>query len=213
MPETETKEFDTGAVRSKDGDQFDFMSMPLVGLLGVARTAYEGGEKYGRFNYLLGMPAHTCANRAFRHLLMWAAGDRSEPHLEHAAWNCLAASQSAVLNPEINAAHLPGPGFTVTPEMRAHLEAGKAERNEKRKNGLFDKLSDWSLRKLSEVQRLIKQRQPVSTAAPTRDTFAPMSEAEVKEALVKFHRDWELADKPAATRSMDDGLPRGANGL
>src|SRR5438552_3683984 len=93
-----TASFGTGAIRSADADHLDFTSLPLIGLIGVAKTAAEGGTKYGRFNYMLGMPAHECVKHAIRHLIMFAAGDRSEPHLSHAAWNCMTAEQSMVLN-------------------------------------------------------------------------------------------------------------------
>lgn len=157
----DVRRFASGAVRSKAADTLDFASLPLVGLIGVARTAAEGGTKYGRWNYALGMEAHECVNHALRHLVLWMAGDRSEPHLEHASWNCLAASQSAVLHPEINAPHCPGPGLTITPAIRDHLEAGKAERDARRRRGEFDTLGEWSLRELPEVARLLEQRRAV----------------------------------------------------
>jgi hypothetical protein len=157
--------FGTGAVRSADADHLDFMSMPLIGLIGVARTAYEGGTKYGRFNYMLGMPAHTCVNHAIRHLILWAMGDRSEPHLSHAAWNCMTAEQSATLNPELNAPHLPGPGFTLTDEVIEHLNAGKAERDRKRAAGEFARLADWAIDRLPEVRTILKQRRRVNELA------------------------------------------------
>jgi Domain of unknown function (DUF5664) len=159
-PVEPTAQLPTGAVRSADADHLDFMSMPLIGLLGVARTAHEGGVKYGRFNYMLGMPAHVCANHAVRHLVLWAMGDRSEPHLSHAAWNCMTAEQSLVLEPELNAPHLPGPGYTLTPEMLAFLQAGKRERDQKRRSGLFARLGEWTIERLPEIAKLLRVRRP-----------------------------------------------------
>lgn len=41
-------------------------------------------------------------NHAIAHLYAYLSGDRSEDHLAHAAWNCLAACHSEELWPELN---------------------------------------------------------------------------------------------------------------
>lgn len=151
----------TGAVRSADADHMDFTSLPLIGLIGVARTAGEGATKYGRYNYMMGMPVHQYINHAFRHLVMNTLGDRSEPHLEHAAWNILAAIQSYTLDPELNAKHLLGPGATITPEMKADLDANRDDLAAKRKAGVFVKVGEWSLHKLAEIQTILGQRHSI----------------------------------------------------
>ena len=56
----------TWAVRSADANHLDFASLPLIGLIGVARTAAEGAAKYGRFNYMLGVPVHNLLNHVIR---------------------------------------------------------------------------------------------------------------------------------------------------
>jgi hypothetical protein len=156
---SDDNKFGTGAVRSADADHLDFLSMPLIGLIGMARTTYEGGSKYGRFNYMKGMPAHVCVNHAIRHLVMWGMGDRSEPHLSHAMWNCAAADQSMVLNPELNAPHLPGPGYTLTPEILKYLDEQAPALAEKRKDKEWlKKLGGWVISGLAEIQTILGQR-------------------------------------------------------
>jgi hypothetical protein len=41
-------------------------------------------------------------NHALRHIYRFLDGDRSEPHLAHAAWNVLAAIHSHARWPELN---------------------------------------------------------------------------------------------------------------
>lgn len=173
-----TTEFDTGAVRSSDAGHLDFASLPLIGLIGVARTATEGGTKYGRYNYMLGMPAHDLLNHSVRHVVLWLLGDRSEPHLEHAAWGLLAAIQSHALDPALSAPHLLGPGATVSPEVKAHLEANAATLAEKRRAGRFDGIGEWSLRDVPEVARLLGQREALfAQRASAASQFAANAEA------------------------------------
>lgn len=193
--------FDTGAVRSADRNHLDFTSLPIIGLLGLARTAHEGGSKYGRFNYLQGLPPHDAVNHAIVHLLMWSAGDRSEPHLSHAAWGCLVAAQTDLLNPELSAPHLPGPGFTLTEAMLAHLEANKEDLARRRAAGEFD--GTWDLKDVPEVARLLEQRQRgQSEKAPTTELGVlgsiaddvPSDQAKPACALPKIigHKAWLL---------------------
>jgi hypothetical protein len=186
MPENADNRFATGAVRSADADHLDFMSMPLVGLLGVARTAFEGGSKYGRYNYMKGMPAHVCINHAFRHLVLYAMGDRSEPHLSHAAWNCMTAEQSAILNPELNTPHLPGPGYVLTPETLAHLDAEAPKLAEKRKDKEWLKtIGGWAIGGLTEIKTILGQRNAVQKCQNVANAgFAIKNYIRQKKAVV-----------------------------
>jgi hypothetical protein len=159
------------------------MSLPLVGLLGAARTSAEGATKYGRLNYLQGMPLHDILDHVFGHLVMYALGDRSEPHLEHMAWGSMCAVQSSILHPELNAPHLPGPGVTLTPEARAYLDEHKADLAARRKAGEFADIGNWSLRDLPEIRRLLQQRAEVLSAKtpPTLKVFEALPEADVDD--------------------------------
>lgn len=145
----------TGAVRSSDVDKYSFSSIPPIGLLAVARTAGEGAEKYGRFNYMRGFPVYVYLDHAEMHITRYKAGDRTEPHLEHAAWNLMSAIQSAVLDPELSAPHMLGPGATLTPEMLKHMEETDPVLKERRKTS---KPEPWSTETLPEVVQILKQR-------------------------------------------------------
>ena len=149
----------TGAVRSSDANHLDFASLPLIGLIGVARTAAEGAAKYGRFNYMLGFPVHDLLNHAIRHIVMFLLGDRSEPHLEHAAWGLLAAIQQNALDPEHSAPHLLGPGATLTDAVQQELKKNAPRLASRRKKKDFVVAGSWSLEDLVEIRQHLKQRQ------------------------------------------------------
>ncbi|MEY3205069.1 MAG: hypothetical protein RLZZ21_1400 [Planctomycetota bacterium] len=106
----ETVEFATGAVRSGDAEATRYDLISPIGLEAVARTCAEGAAKYGAWNWEKGMPVHDLLNHALRHINRYLAGDRSEPHLPHAAWGLLAAIHSDELWPELNRGTLRGPG-------------------------------------------------------------------------------------------------------
>ena len=147
----------TWAVRSADANHLDFASLPLIGLIGVARTAAEGAAKYGRFNYMLGFPVHDLLNHAIRHIVMFLLGDRSEPHLEHAAWGLLAAIQQNTLDPELSAPHLLGPGASLTEAVRKVLADNAPALAAQRRAGVFDELSRWQIADLKEIRTLLAQ--------------------------------------------------------
>lgn len=82
--------YPTGAVRSGDAEATRFDLITPVGLRRLAETCAEGAAKYGDRNWEKGFPASSLMNHALRHLNLWLAGDASEDHLAHAAWNVLA---------------------------------------------------------------------------------------------------------------------------
>lgn len=49
----------------------------------------KGAQKYGRFNWLKGQPLSEFLRSAQNHLMLFGAGDISEPHIIAAAWNLL----------------------------------------------------------------------------------------------------------------------------
>lgn len=105
-----TAKFGTGAVRSDTFEEFRFDLVSPIGLREVARACAEGAQKYSDFNWERGMPVHDLLNHALAHIYQFLSGDRSEPHLGHAAWNMLAAIHSHELWPHLNDGHLRGPG-------------------------------------------------------------------------------------------------------
>jgi len=101
-----TAKFGTGAVRSSDVEEFRYDLVSPIGLREVARACAEGAEKYGDWNWEKGMPVHDLLNHVLAHIYQFLGGDRSEPHLGHAAWGILAAIHSHELWPELNAGTL-----------------------------------------------------------------------------------------------------------
>lgn len=108
-PDDGIKRFSTGAIRSSDreGQRYDLISP--IGMRRLAETYAEGGVKYGDFNWERGMPISEMLNHAIAHIYSYEAGDRSEDHLAHAAWNLFGAMHSEELWPELNTL-MRGPG-------------------------------------------------------------------------------------------------------
>jgi len=105
-----TAKFGTGAVRSDTFEEYRFDLVSPIGLREVARACAEGAQKYSDFNWEKGMPVNDLLNHAIAHVYQFLAGDRSEPHLGHAAWNLLAAIHSHELWTHLNDGKLRGPG-------------------------------------------------------------------------------------------------------
>jgi hypothetical protein len=105
-----TAKFGTGAVRSDTFEQFRYDLVSPIGLREVARTCAEGAAKYSDYNWERGMPVHDLLNHAIAHIYQFLSGDRSEPHLPHAAWNLLAAIHSSEVWPDLNDGTLREPG-------------------------------------------------------------------------------------------------------
>ena len=98
-----TAKFGTGAVRSSDVEEFRYDLISPIGLREVARACAEGAAKYGDWNWEKGMPVNDLLNHVLAHIYKFLGGDRSEPHLGHAAWGMIAAIHSHELWPELNA--------------------------------------------------------------------------------------------------------------
>lgn len=117
--------FTTGAVRSSDAEGARYDLISPIGLEAVARTCAEGAAKYSDYNWERGMPVHDLLNHAIRHIYRYLAGDRSEPHLPHAAWGLMAAIHSETLWPDLNRDTLRGPGCEPpTPPEARSCQAG-----------------------------------------------------------------------------------------
>ena len=146
------------AVRSKDTDDFDYASAPILGWMAVARTAKEGATKYGRYNYMQGFPVHDLLNHALHHIHSWLLGDRSEPHLAHAGWNVLTAITMDILHPDMSKPHTLGPGATITPDVQAELDRNAPVLKAKRDAGEFEDIGFWKFSELPFVKRLVAAR-------------------------------------------------------
>lgn len=94
--------FESGAVRSSDAEETRYDLISPIGLRAVAAACAEGAIRYGDYNWERGMPANDMLNHAIRHIYLFLAGDRSEDHLGHAAWNVMGAIHSLEVWPERN---------------------------------------------------------------------------------------------------------------
>jgi len=99
--DTSLTRFATGAVRGADAENVRFDLITPIGLRRLAETCAEGAKKYGDHNWEDGMPASVMLNHAIRHAYLWLAGDNSEDHLAHAAWNLLAVCHFEETMPEM----------------------------------------------------------------------------------------------------------------
>lgn len=97
----ERTEFSTGAVRDMKGGKGDMLSLPMDALLRLSIHYQEGAKKYGRFNYLKGIPVSSFLDSAERHLAKYIAGWDDEDHLAAAAFNILGALQMEETLPEM----------------------------------------------------------------------------------------------------------------
>ena len=97
----DTIKFPTGAQRSSDADRERYDLISTVGLRRLAETYAEGAAKYGERNWEQGFPASVVLNHALRHLNQWLAGDDSEDHLAHAAWNVFALMHFEEIQPHL----------------------------------------------------------------------------------------------------------------
>lgn len=113
--------FASGARRSADVAEERWDLMPTLGLWRVARTSAEGAMKYGEGNWLKGIPVRDYLNHAIRHIALWLAGDRTEDHLAHAAWNLLAACHTELIWPELSQCAWQSPWKDVVAKLDAWL--------------------------------------------------------------------------------------------
>lgn len=95
------KKFSSGAVRSSDADNTRFDLISPIGLERLAMTCAEGAKKYGDHNWTKGMPVSECLNHCLRHVNMYLAGDKTEDHMAHAAWNLFAVMHFEKTRPDL----------------------------------------------------------------------------------------------------------------
>ena len=84
--------YENGAKRDSIPERFDLI--PMAALRECAEVMAEGARRYGDDNWR-GLPLREMLNHGMRHLALYMSGDRSEPHLSHAACNLLMAMEVA----------------------------------------------------------------------------------------------------------------------
>ena len=94
--------FDTGAVRdvhSEEKGRFDLL--PMCVLMRLARHYAEGCAKYGDRNWEKGIPCHSYADSALRHICKYMDGWTDEDHLIAAIWNLCGLAWTEEKKPEL----------------------------------------------------------------------------------------------------------------
>ena len=107
MRETEIKdsgkrtEFASGAVRDMHDGKGRFDLLPMCVLLRLAQHYEKGAIKYAERNWEKGIPAHSFADSAFRHLVKYLDGCTDEDHLIAAIWNLCGLAWTEEKHPEL----------------------------------------------------------------------------------------------------------------
>lgn len=79
--------FASGAVRDKKTGKGRCDLLPACVLLRLAKHYENGARKYGEYNWQKGIPCHSFADSALRHMLKYMDGWTDEDHLIAAIWN------------------------------------------------------------------------------------------------------------------------------
>ena len=98
----EMRQFETGAIRGYSEGRGRMDLLPWHGVMEVSRHCEEGAKKYGENNVDKGIPMHSLADSAMRHMAKFIAGHKDEDHLRAAAWNILWALEFRETKPELN---------------------------------------------------------------------------------------------------------------
>lgn len=94
-------QFSTGAVRDMHEGKGRFDLLPMCVLLRLARHYENGCLKYGDRNWEKGIPCHSFADSAMRHLVKYMDGWRDEDHLIAAIWNLCGLAWTEEKHPEL----------------------------------------------------------------------------------------------------------------
>lgn len=94
-------QFSTGAVRDMHEGKGRFDLLPMCVLLRLARHYENGCIKYGDRNWEKGIPCHSFADSAMRHIVKYMDGWRDEDHLIAAIWNLCGLAWTEEKRPEL----------------------------------------------------------------------------------------------------------------
>lgn len=92
--------FDTGAVRDMHEGKGRFDLLPMCVLMRLAKHYEAGAKKYAERGWELGIPAHSFADSAMRHLVKYMDGQTDEDHLIAAIWNLCGLAWTEEKRPE-----------------------------------------------------------------------------------------------------------------
>lgn len=93
--------FETGAVRDMHEGKGRCDLLPACVLLRLARHYENGARKYGDRNWQKGIPCHSFADSAMRHMLKYLDGQTDEDHLIAAIWNLCGLAWTEEKMPEM----------------------------------------------------------------------------------------------------------------
>ena len=97
----ERTQFESGAVRDMHAGKGRFDLLPMCVLMRLAQHYEKGALKYSDRNWEKGIPAHSFADSAFRHLVKYMDGWADEDHLIAAIWNLCGLAWTEVKHPEL----------------------------------------------------------------------------------------------------------------
>ena len=94
-------QFETGAVRDMHEGKGRMDLLPWAALMEVSKHCENGAKKYGEHNADgYGIPTHSFADSALRHMAKYLDGWEDENHLVAAAWNILMLIEMEINHPE-----------------------------------------------------------------------------------------------------------------
>lgn len=94
-------QFETGAVRDMHAGKGRFDLLPMCVLHRLAQHYEAGCVKYGDRNWEKGIPAHSFADSAMRHIVKYMDGQTDEDHLIAAIWNLCGLAWTEEKKPEM----------------------------------------------------------------------------------------------------------------
>ena len=97
----ERTQFPSGAVRDMHEGKGRFDLLPMCVLMRLARHYENGCKKYGDRNWEAGIPCHSFADSAMRHLVKYMDGQTDEDHLIAAIWNLCGLAWNEEKRPDL----------------------------------------------------------------------------------------------------------------
>ena len=97
----ERTEFKSGAVRDMHEGKGRFDLLPMCVLMRLAKHYESGAKKYSDRNWEKGIPAHSFADSALRHMVKYMDGYNDEDHLIAAIWNLCGLAWTEEKKPEL----------------------------------------------------------------------------------------------------------------
>ena len=94
-------QFPSGAVRDMHEGKGRFDLLPMCVLTRLAKHYEAGCQKYGDRNWETGIPCHSFADSAMRHLVKYMDGHTDEDHLVAAIWNLCGLAWNEEKRPDL----------------------------------------------------------------------------------------------------------------